>query len=50
MSDENIEVMKNETAEDLMVFSIEKNTSQIILINEETIQDKIYVIRGQKIM
>ncbi len=30
--------------------AIDKEKQEIILINEETIQDKIYIVRGQKVM
>ncbi len=43
--------MSSENIRDIAVENVEKNTQkEIILINEETIQDKIYIIRGQKVM
>lgn len=44
MNDENTKVVVREVAED------EKEKRKIILINEETIQSKIYIVRGQKVM
>ena len=44
MSDENTKVVDEKVVED------EKEKQEIILINEETIQDRIYIIRGQKVM
>ena len=44
MSDENTKVVDVKVVED------EKEKQEIILINEETIQSKIYVVRGQKVM
>ena len=44
MSDENTKVVVEEVAED------EKEKQEIILINEESIQNKIYIVRGQKVM
>lgn len=44
MSDQNTKDVAREVAED------EKEKQEIILINEETIQSKIYTVRGQKVM
>lgn len=44
MNDENTKVVDEKVAEE------EKEKQEIILINEETIQDRIYIIRGQKVM
>lgn len=44
MNDENAKVVDEKAAEE------EKEKQEIILINEETIQSKIYIIRGQKVM
>lgn len=44
MSDENTKVTDAKVAEE------EKEKQEIILINEETIQSKIYIVRGQKVM
>ncbi len=44
MSDENTTVVEEKVTEE------EKEKQEIILINEETIQSKIYVVRGQKVM
>ena len=44
MSDENTKVVEGKVAEE------EKEKQEIILINEETIQSKIYVVRGQKVI
>lgn len=44
MSDENTKAVDEKVAED------EKEKQEIILINEEMIQDRIYIIRGQKVM
>ena len=44
MSDENTKVVDENVAEE------EKEKQEIILINEETIQDRIYIVRGQKVM
>ena len=44
MSDENTKVVDVKVVED------EKEKQEIILINEETIQSKIYVVRGQKVI
>ncbi len=44
MSDENAKVTDAKEAEE------EKGKQEIILINEETIQSKIYIVRGQKVM
>lgn len=44
MSEENTKVVVEEMADD------EKEKKEIILINEETIQNKIYIVRGQKVM
>ena len=44
MSDENIKVVGRKVVEE------EKEKQEIILINEETIQSKIYIVRGQKVM
>ena len=44
MSDENIKVVEGNVVEE------EQEKQEIILINEETIQSKIYVVRGQKVM
>ncbi len=43
MSDENTKAVNEKVPE-------EKEKQEIILINEETIQSKIYIIRGQKVM
>ena len=42
MNDENTKAADEKVAE--------KEKQEIILINEETIQSKIYVVRGQKVM
>lgn len=44
MSDENTKVVGRKVVEE------EKEKQEIILINEETIQSKIYIVRGQKVM
>ncbi len=44
MSDENTKAVNEKGSEE------EKEKQEIILINEETIQSKIYIIRGQKVM
>ena len=44
MNDENTKVVDEKEGED------EKENQEIILINKETIQSKIYMIRGQKVM
>ena len=44
MSDENTKVVDEKVAEE------EKEKQEIILINEETIQSKIYIVRGQKVI
>ena len=44
MSEENTKVVDEKVAEE------EKEKQEIILINEETIQSKIYVVRGQKVI
>ena len=44
MNDENTKVVDVKVVED------EKEKQEIILINEETIQSKIYVVRGQKVI
>ena len=44
MSDENTKDVDEKVAED------EKEKQEIILINEETIKSKIYIVRGQKVM
>ena len=44
MSDENTRVVDEKVTED------SKGKQEIILINEETIQSKIYIVRGQKVM
>ena len=44
MSEENTKVVDEKVAEE------EKEKQEIILINEETIQSKIYIVRGQKVM
>lgn len=44
MNDENTKVVDEKVAEE------EKEKQEIILINEETIQNKIYIVRGQKVM
>ena len=44
MSDENTKVVDKKEEED------EKENQEIILINKETIQSKIYIVRGQKVM
>ena len=44
MSDENIKVVEGNVVEE------EQEKQEIILINEETIQSKIYIVRGQKVM
>ena len=44
MSDENTKVIDGKVAEE------EKEKQEIILISEETIQSKIYTVRGQKVM
>ena len=44
MSDENIKVVEGIVVEE------EQEKQEIILINEETIQSKIYIVRGQKVM
>ena len=44
MDDENTKVVDEKVAAD------EKEKQEIILINEETIQSKIYIVRGQKVM
>ena len=44
MNDENTKVVDEKEGED------EKENQEIILINKETIQSKIYIVRGQKVM
>ena len=44
MNDENTKVVDEKVVED------ENEKQEIILINEETIQSKIYIVRGQKVM
>lgn len=44
MNDENTKDVDEKVVED------EKEKQEIILINEETIQSKIYVVRGQKVI
>ena len=44
MNDENTKVVDEKVAE------AENEKQEIILINEETIQSKIYIVRGQKVM
>lgn len=44
MNDENTKVVDEKVEEE------EKEKQEIILINEETIQSKIYIVRGQKVM
>ena len=44
MSEENTKVVDVKVAEE------EKEKQEIILINEETIQSKIYIVRGQKVI
>ena len=44
MSEENTKVVDVKVAEE------EKEKQEIILINEETIQSKIYVVRSQKVI
>ena len=44
MNDENTKVVDEKVAEE------ENEKQEIILINEETIQSKIYIVRGQKVM
>ena len=44
MNDENTKDVDEKVVED------EKEKQEIILINEETIQSKIYIVRGQKVM
>ena len=44
MNDENTKVVDEKVAEE------EKEKQEIILINEETIQSKIYVVRSQKVI
>lgn len=44
MSDEKAKVADEQVSED------KKEKQEIILINEETIQSKIYIVRGQKVM
>lgn len=44
MSEENTKAAEEKVVED------GKEKQEIILINEETIQSKIYIIRGQKVM
>ena len=44
MKDENTKVVDEKVAEE------ENENQEIILINEETIQSKIYIVRGQKVM
>ena len=44
MSDEITKAVDEKMADE------EKEKQEIILINEETIQSKIYVVRGQKVM
>lgn len=44
MSEENTKVLVGKAVED------EKEKQEIVLTNEETIQSKIYIIRGQKVM
>ena len=44
MNDENTKVIDEKVAED------ENGKQEIILINEETIQSKIYIVRAQKVM
>mgnify|MGYP002514719239 CR=1 FL=1 len=44
MNDDNTKVVDEKVAEE------EKEKQEIILINEETIQSKMYIVRGQKVM
>ena len=44
MSDENTKVVDEKVTEE------EKGKQEIILINEEMIQSKIYIVRGQKVI
>ena len=44
MSKENVQVVNQKVAEE------NKDKQELVLINEETIRNKIYVIRGQKVM
>ena len=44
MNEENTKVVDEKVAEE------EKEKQEIILINEEMIQSKIYVVRGQKVI
>lgn len=44
MNDENTKDVDEKVVED------EKEKQEIILINEETIQSKIYIVRGQKVI
>ena len=44
MNDENTKVVDEKVVED------ENEKQEIILINEETIQSKIYIVRGQKVI
>ena len=44
MSEENTKDVDEKVAEE------EKEKQEIILINEETIQSKIYIVRGQKVI
>ena len=44
MSDKNIKIDDQRVVED------EKQKQEIMLINADTIQDKLYIIRGQKVM
>ena len=44
MNDENTKVVNEKVNEE------ENEKQEIILINEETIQSKIYIVRGQKVM
>ena len=44
MNDKNTKAVGEKAAEE------EKEKQEIILINEETIQSKIYIVRGQKVM
>lgn len=43
MNDTNVVTTENKVED-------KKKQKEIILVNEETIQDKIYIIRGQKVM
>ena len=44
MNDENTKDVDEKVVED------EKEKQEIILINEETIQSKIYIVRGQRVI